>query len=189
MIHFERSFDYETIRAVMTHPLLYRHLSDDGSPPADQYKPIEDDRIWYIEAERIDSDDFELLGYWIFHPQNAVCWEVHTVLLPSAWGPTGQLAACLLPAWIWANTPCRRIVTNVPTTNRLALHFALKAGMRMYGVNEASYLKNGVLYDQICLGITAPQERPMPEEETGLESRGEGREEESCQPQQQSSRP
>jgi hypothetical protein len=49
----------------------------------------------------------------------------------------------------------------------------------MYGVNEASYLKNGVLYDQICLGITAPQERPMPEEETGLESRGEGREEET----------
>jgi hypothetical protein len=40
------------------------------------------------------------------------------------------------------------------------------AGMRMYGVNEASYLKNGMLCDQICLGITAPHEMPVPEVES-----------------------
>jgi RimJ/RimL family protein N-acetyltransferase len=175
VIHFERSFDYETIRSVMTHPQIYPHISDDSSPPAGEYRPIESEVVWYVEAQEITPETYELLGYWIFHPQNAVCWEVHTCLLPAAWGDRGLAAARVLPEWIWEHTPCRRIITNVPMTNRLALQFAFKAGMKVYGVNESSYLKDGELHDQVCLGIS----RSVPQ----------SREEEECQQQPQSSRP
>jgi hypothetical protein len=67
-------------------------------------------------------------------------------------------AALELPDWIWEHSTCRRIVTHVPSSNRLALKFAIAAQMKVYGVNEASYLKNGVLCDQVCLGISAPAE-------------------------------
>jgi len=125
--------------------------------------------IWYIIVRDIfpDTGPEEILGLWLFVPQNGICWEVHTCLLPPAWGERGQRAARLLPEWIWENTHCRRIVTNVPTQNRLALHFATRAGMKVYGVNQDSYLKGGILYDLVCLGISKPDKSAVNEAETG----------------------
>jgi len=163
MIVFERSTDYEVIRQILTHPRVYGKISDDYSPAAQDYYPIEHEGVWYVVAKDFSEQDqdYDLLGLWMFVPQNGVCWEVHTALLPCAWGDVGLEAALMLPSWIWSHTPCRRIVTNVPSSNRLALRFAVKAGMKVFGINEASYLKGGVLYDQVCLGISAP----VPEEE------------------------
>lgn len=170
MIKFERSFDYELICRIMVHPRIWPHISDDGSPPASEYRPIESQAIWYVIVREVHPDlkGEDLLGLWMFVPQNTVCWEVHTCLLPCAWGERGLRAAKLLPNWIWRHTPCRRIVTNVPRTNRLAYHFAVKAGMRMFGVNIASYLKDGKYCDQICLGISHPDVRARREADLGL---------------------
>lgn len=156
MITFERSTDYGLIRRILTHPRIWDKISDDYSPPVREYQPIKHDAVWYVVVRDAKPEGAELLGLWMFVPQNGVCWEVHTALMPCAWGDVGLEAARQLPAWIWANTPCRRIVTNVPSTNRLALHFAVKAGMRIYGVNQASYLKGGKLCDQVCLGLSPP---------------------------------
>lgn len=155
-IRFERSFDYELIRRILTHPKLYPHLSDDFSPPPEEYRPQEHPAIWYVIVRDEDDTGENLLGLWMFVPTNGCCWEVHTALLPCAWGERGQIASLMLPGWIWEHTDCRRIITNVPATNRLALHFALKAGMKIFGTNQASFLKNGVLYNQTMLGISRP---------------------------------
>jgi len=157
LIHIERSTDYDLVRAIMTQPSVYGHLTDDFSPPAADYRPIEGDAIWYV----IVWDDNDLLGLWLFVPQNGICWEVHTVLLPLAWGDRARRAAGVMLDWIWKNTPCRRIITNVPRDNRVAYHFALAAGMNVYGQNECSFLKNGKLHDQICLGISRPADMPL----------------------------
>jgi RimJ/RimL family protein N-acetyltransferase len=171
VIHFKRSFDYELIGSILTHPKIYPHISDDGSPPAAEYRPIESEAVWYI----VVRDEEEVLGLWMLHPHNSICWEIHTALLPNAWGERGQRAARLLPEWIWKNTLCRRVMTNVPDNNRLALRFAREAGMTEFGVNSASFLKNGKLWDQVLLGIS-----PRSHEEA-LGSIEEG--EEVCQPQ------
>ena len=157
MITFERSTDYTQIGDILRHPRIYPHISDDYSPPASEYRPVESEAVWYVIARDVQEAGTELLGLWMLVPQNGVCWEVHTALLPCAWGDIGLEAARALQAWIWAHTPCRRIVTNVPVSNRLALHFAMRAGMRVFGVNEKSYQKDGQLWDQVCLGIS---ERP-----------------------------
>ena len=164
MIEFARSRDYDLIRGILTHPRVYDKITDDCSPGRDDYRPVEHDAVWYVIARQ----DGEVLGLWMLVPQNGVCWEIHTALLPRAWGELALEAARQLTDWIWANTPCRRIVTNVPSTNRLALRFAIKAGMKIYGVNFASYLKRGVLCNQVCLGISAPaiaRERVRAQEE------------------------
>jgi len=160
----------------VTHPRIYPYISDDGSPAREDYQPIESDLFWYVVVHDLKAAGPELLGLWMFHPHNVVCWELHTCLLPVAWGDTGLEAMRGVIQWIWQNTPCRRIIGNCPTTNRLALHFAVKAGMKVYGVNEASYLKNGVLSDQVCLGISKPQEQPTGEAETTIDQE----KEESC---------
>ena len=168
MTRFERTLDMDVVRNILTHPRIYPHISDDHSPPVDEYDPPRHDSIWYVLAFDEDAGD-ELLGLWMFVPQNSVCWEVHTALLPLAWGERGHAAARVLPDWIFAKTSCRRIVTNVPSTNRLALRFAISAGMKIYGVNRESFLKDGILCDQVCLGISPFLEEPVEEAEAAKE--------------------
>lgn len=153
MIRFERTRDTEMVQRIMTDRHVYPFIRDDFSPAADDYQPVMGEHVWYI----LVHDGEELLGLWALHPQNSVCWEIHTCLLPHAWGARASVAARSCLEWIWRNVPnAERVVTNVPAYNRLALHFAEKGGMEQYGVNPASFLHHGKLYDQIMLGISRP---------------------------------
>lgn len=150
MVTFERTRDYALVGEIMRHPRLYDAGADDFAPAREAFQPREDEAIWYVLAKSAG----ELLGLFAIAPQNAVCWEIHTRLLPSTWGKVaGETAAAVIP-WVWANTPARRLVTICPGYNRLAVRFAKRAGLEVYGVNFASWLKNGRLWDQVLLGIS-----------------------------------
>lgn len=145
---FTRTFDFGTIGAIMRDPALYQ--VDDFGPPREQFVPREDAEIRYVLVE----DAGEVLGLFILAPQNAITHEVHTRLLPKAWGAKAAEAALGLIDWVWQNTPALRLVTMVPCYNRLAVKFAERAGMKEYGRNPASWMRNGKLWDQILLGIS-----------------------------------
>jgi len=150
---FERTTDYELIKKIVSHPKVYPYVSDDHSPAPQDWKPIENDVVWYV----LVKDGGEILGMWIFIPETQVCWKVHTCLLPNAYGERARKAAKLMAQWIWENTTCLRIVTDVPKYNRLAYHFARAAGMQEFGLNPRSYMKSGILHDQILLGMSKCQ--------------------------------
>lgn len=147
---FERTFDYDLIRAVLTSPEMYPWISDDGSPAAADYQPPVSDAIWYI----LVSDQGQLLGLWMLVPRNAIEYEVHTCLLPGHGFRRARQAAREGIAWVWAHTPARRLITGVPAYNRIAYQFALDAGFAPIGVDRKSYLKDGILYDQALLGLS-----------------------------------
>lgn len=151
---FERSFDYTLIRQTMTTPAIYRMIGDDSSPAVEDFRPPEHELIRYVLA--YDGD--ELLGCFIFTPESSACLQVHTCLLPIAPLIAGRSLAAArgVIQWIWETTGYCRIVTRVPDFNRLALRFALKAGMVEFGVNPMSYRKNGILQGQTYLGIGKP---------------------------------
>lgn len=157
---FERTSDFDLVRSIMTHPRVYPHITDDGCPPVEEFHPSEDRMLWYILVRNAGKP----VGLWLFVPTNAVCWEVHTCLLPEAWGDVGREAAKRMAEWIWQYTACRRIITNVPECNRLALRFAKAAGMLEFGRNEASFLKNGRLHAQIMLGLTKEEVNECPQQ-------------------------
>jgi RimJ/RimL family protein N-acetyltransferase len=149
---FERTTDQALIHRVMTHPRIWRAITDDGTPPVEEYKPVVADAFHYVAVH----DAGELLGLFLFTPMNTVLWEVHTCLLPNSWGGRALEAARGISTWVWANTGFRRVITSVPSYNRLALRLAKEAGMIEYGVNVKSFLKNGRLWDQHMLGISPP---------------------------------
>jgi len=137
----------------MTHPAVYQ--ADDFTPPADKFTVREDPGIWYVLA--FDGErNTELLGLFVLVQLSPICWEIHTRLLPGSWGKQAAEAARGILAWLWERTPCLRLVTAVPAYNRLAIRFAERAGLKVFGNNERSYLKGGVLHDQILLGISKP---------------------------------
>jgi len=148
-VMINRSFDYDLIRKIITNPKIYPMSSDDKSPPPNQYRPPENELIYYL----IPEDSGKPLGVFVCVPQNVICYEIHTCLLPEAWGGLAKQAAEHLISWMFERTDCKKLITNVPAYNRLALRFAKAAGLVEFGVNSKSYLKNGLLHDQIMLGI------------------------------------
>lgn len=148
MFTFERTQDLRLVRSIICHRRVYPHLTDDHSPAVEDYQPPA--HYWYILA----FDGEELLGLWALEPRNAVTAEIHTALLPGHGFRRARTAARELARWIFANTTVRRITTSVPDSNRIAGKFAIDAGMREFGRNKLSYLKNGKLWDQVEYGLS-----------------------------------
>jgi hypothetical protein len=153
---FERTTDWALVREILTDPAVYPHISDDGSPAREDFQVVEHPSFLYV----LVKDAGAVLGLWLFVPQSVACYEVHTCLLPRARGDRAKEAARQMADWLWANTPCQKLITSVPAYNRLALHFAKRAGMTQFGTNTRSYLKHGELHDQILLGLERPKDLP-----------------------------
>lgn len=157
MLRFERTHDLALVKQVLTHPKIWPHITDDGCGAPEDFEPVDHPGFWYVVVE-----NGTLQGIFTFQKQNSVCWEVHTCLLPSAWGKLSKEAATGVREWVWqnANTDkdrCDRIVTSVPAYNRLAFRLAKASGMKEYGLNPKAFLRDGVLHDLILLGVSKCQ--------------------------------
>lgn len=150
MLHFERTTDYKLIKSIVTHPRVYQHVSDDFAMPPEDWEPTQHELIWYL----LVKEGEEVLGLFTIIPHNAICWDVHTTLLPTAWGPKGRKAAREALRWMFTNTDCKRLTTEVPDYNSLALRFAEAAGMKKYGYNPESFQKGGKIQGMTLLGIS-----------------------------------
>jgi RimJ/RimL family protein N-acetyltransferase len=144
--------DVSLIRRTITHPRIWPHVVDDGAD-LKTFKPWPG---FYLAV----CDGEEYLGLFLLAAHGAVVVEVHTLLLPTAWGPRAAQAARLLIAWVWQHTKAERLVTAVPACNTLAHRYALRAGMTPYGKNPKGWLKDGQLDDVVLLGISRSQPCP-----------------------------
>lgn len=151
MFTFETSKDVQLIKRIITEPSIYRGSRDDFSPEPDQFKPPSG--MLYVLAYQ----DGVHIGLWALAPHSRILWEVHTCILPEFWGDVAASASISFLEWVWIHTPCQRLFTSVPGTNKLAKRFAERAGMQIYGVNPKAYQKDGNLIDLIMLGISRPE--------------------------------
>lgn len=146
-------YDEALIASVMRHPRVFPHISDDSLPGPESLKVALNESLLFLGI--YEGDDFH--GLFLAHPHNAVCWEVHTCLLPSAWGARANAATQSCARWLWDNTLCERIITAVPDGNTLALNLARRAGMVVYGVNPRSIQRGGKLLGLTMLGMNKEQ--------------------------------
>lgn len=148
-IRIERTYEVEYIKRCLTHPKIWNHCTDDNSVEKDKYTPSVIDEMYWLKV----LNDNVPVGVFLLHPHNSICFEVHTCLLPEIWG---QSVECTLAGidWMWENTICRRIITNVLEDNLLAIRLSLRSGLLRFGVNPKSFLKNGILHNQIMFGIS-----------------------------------
>ena len=145
--------DAELIRSTMTHPRVWPWISDDDSVRREDFQPVFAETIIYLG---VWSEAF--IGLWMCVRQNAITFAVHTCLLPAGAGPVGQIAACEAQKWMWDNADgCQRLITSVPSDNTLALRFAKNVGMVEFGRNPRSFLRNGLVLDEIWLGLSRPE--------------------------------
>lgn len=143
---FERTFDFDLARAIITHDSIYPHLTDNEDPSG--FTLPTGGSNWYV----IVRDSGALLGLFWLVPYNAVCWEAHTCFLPGVGGARAIRAYREGLAWIWRNSDCKKIVGNIPDYNRAALAVALRGGATVIGRNTKSLWRGGRLVDQIIVG-------------------------------------
>jgi RimJ/RimL family protein N-acetyltransferase len=74
-------------------------------------------------------------------------------ILPEYWGNGINYTMALLD-WLFANTPCQKLIAFIPEKNQKMLALALKSGLKKEGFIENSFLSGGVLHGQNLLGIT-----------------------------------
>lgn len=144
----ERTHDMALVESIMRHPSIWPHVHDDG---AEDWQPFDHDAIYWMLVTRSNGESG---GVFMVHQANSYCYEMHTCLLPCAWGTEASKAAQILLGWAFKETECRKMVTNVPAYNRAAFRFAKAGGMQQEGINRASFMRNGQMIDQIMLGIT-----------------------------------
>lgn len=143
-----RTRDLARVRAlVASDPRVYDAAADDGAPPASEFEPNAHPAIAYVVA----SDDAGDIGLYTFVPRNAATWEMHATLV---FGSRAQRAAREAIVWAFSELGARRVIAEIPATNRAAIRAARRAGMREYGRDPRSFLKRGLLVDRVLLGIS-----------------------------------
>ena len=148
-VSFEFTKDMKLVTSIISHPKIYPYVTDDFSPKPNEFEMICDPSLKFVrvyEGERT-------LGIFTFIIRNRIWWEIHTCLLPCVWGNSVKILTGVFK-WIWENTECQRITSEVSVNNRLAYRLGIISGMKEIGTNEKSILQGGVLRDQVMLGIS-----------------------------------
>lgn len=156
-IVFDATTRYGLVRKVLTDPGIYDHMTDDFAPAREEFEVNQHPAIRYVRV----YDGFDLLGLFCLFPENEICWAAHVALYRGLHPEKTRQIGRELVEWLWANTPCRRLVASVPACNRAAVRYGLDPeGMHLerYGVNERSFKKHGKLWDQVLMGRSKPGE-------------------------------
>jgi RimJ/RimL family protein N-acetyltransferase len=124
---FATTTDTALIKATITHPKLYKWLC--RTVPAELFEPPVDSL--YVTVH----DGAEYLGMFVLQPYGADTWEIHTALLPNAWGRSLPIYREGI-AWTWSNTDRTRIIGRIRETNPLAIRLAKRAGLKQIGRQE-----------------------------------------------------
>lgn len=149
-MNFQRTKDYAMVRQILTAPDVYEHLGDDYTPHASEFSVNAHPDIWYVIACHSGG----LVGLFTLIPRNRVCFELHACMLPDACAHEKWEAARGLAPWIGERTDCRRLVAEVPRSNKPAIAFGVHGiGMRYVGTHPKAFMKYGKLQDLIILGM------------------------------------
>ena len=144
--------DNETIKGIYADKSVWPFVTDDGALDIQAINftdALNNQGVYFIIVE----DNNKPVGIFLFNPWNTVCYEMHSAVLPEYRGQGSMEAARLAGMWMFSNTLCQKLVTQIPVTNYAAHALAKVGGMVQEGINRKSFLKNGNLIDQYIYGI------------------------------------
>lgn len=97
-----------------------------------------------------------MIGIYTLNIHSSVEVELHLGFLPIAWGAKARRSGIEFLQWIWRETPFQRVIGKIVAPNPNSVEHALAAGMEIFGIDKRSFIRGGILRDQIWLGISRP---------------------------------
>jgi hypothetical protein len=133
---------------------VFRAIHDDDGPTAADFECLDHPGLAYVLVR--DHDD-DIVGVAIVSMMSRVCYETHNALLPHVgWKKRVEIGKAFFQ-WLWDAGRCMRVIGKVVASNRYALKYNEAIGMKVFGVNERSFFKDGALRDEIWFGISRPE--------------------------------
>jgi len=150
MIEAKRTFDKAAIREFMRTPEIAAVAVDDDMS-IDKWTPNVIADCW-IAA----TDESKLVSIYHFKPLNSVTLEVHCYVAPEARTKYAREEGWQSFLWIYKEAGNRyvKIVASIADIYPKTISYAKKFGFRQEGINRMSDKVNGVVHDQIMLGVT-----------------------------------
>lgn len=142
--------DMDLICETMKRPYIWPYIHDDTAN-IDDFYPVEPIDGW-VQYLGVFDDGY--CGFFLIARKNAITYEIHTVLEKWCRGDRAVEAAKAVVVWIFANTECQRLVTEIPEGNLPAERLAINAGLTQYGLNEHSFKLDSVIKSIKLYGIS-----------------------------------
>jgi len=123
---------------------------DDSPVKFEDYSPaIDKDNRWYASYE---GDD--LVSMFYIHRLNLITWQLHIQFRPQYWGKgiSTEHSKAVLDE-IWSDSKCKKLYALVPAFAKPVLDLAKRVGFKQEGRTKRSYQKDGVIHDQIHIGV------------------------------------
>lgn len=148
MITIERTDDFALIKELLSHPKLWREISDDTSVAIkDKWMP---DPTWlYLLAKRDD----EIVGVVAFHALNGITVMSHIHILPKFWGERLDEVIPEVRKWLKLNTKVKKVVSTVPADCKQVLEAVKRYGFNMEGFSPKSIERKGHVVGQYLFGM------------------------------------
>lgn len=141
--------DMELVKSILFIPEIWERAAEDGAKK-EEYEPSFDLMSgWMVVTEKEKT-----LGIILSHYDNTSTLKIHPYLLKDFRFRGREMMHLLYEWFLSLPEKLNKIVISVPETEKKVKNFANKVGFIDEGFNRESYLKNGKLYGQWCLGIT-----------------------------------
>jgi hypothetical protein len=143
VIKAARIYEQDLIKTIMNDPINMRAIS--GVSYSNHDWPIADNIIYLgMFIDRI-------IGLFIGVVKSNIVLEVHVAMHPSYYCCTDMCYETAIN-WVRDNTDVKKLTGQTPTFNRLAIKCNERNGFEREGVNKNSFMRNGILYDQVYFG-------------------------------------
>lgn len=139
--------DIEKVQRIVSDKDNYYSSSDDGCPSAENLNLsyLLQNPFYFV----LMPNEFTAA---LFYPVNYVLFDSHVSILKHGRGDMGVDAFKKAMQWMFDNTSCKKLMMLCPLFYKPIFYFAQKCGYKEEGKLFRSFLKNGVLYDQIVMG-------------------------------------
>ena len=144
--------DKDILNRIVSHPDVYPHIIDDYADNSlvDQYGEL------LLKAGFPIISDCEGIAF-ILMPRSHTVFDVHTIILPESRGRKAIDTAKEIARFVFENTTCKKINSEIRVGDRATMLFALRVGFKKQGINTKSFLLNGELLDQYVVGLERSQ--------------------------------
>jgi len=142
-----RTYSNYVINSVFRHPEVEDHVFDDG--PRDVVYEISDRYIYLV----VYGAGLVPIGLGLFVRKSMIELDCHIAFTPECRGSKAIAGGLLMIDWIKNYTGYRKLTTATPSFNKRCQRFVASLGFGREGINSASYVKNGLVYDQIYYGL------------------------------------
>ena len=157
-IEIVKAVDMEKLKSFIENPEIWDYLSDVASDPK-YFAPQNTDYcvwLWAINEKK------NKMGIIYLNHLNSYTLQVHPYILDKYIIFSRKIMKAFY-GWFLRNIPgpVIKLTVSVPTSRRSSINFVKKIGFKMEGNNTKSYVRDGIVYDQINFGMTIDDMREL----------------------------